>query len=39
LENFGFWVFLGDIISGVGLGLLGQSHQAVDANAKSQFFD
>jgi len=36
-ESFGFRVFVGDVIFGVGLGLFGRSHQALDPNRKSQF--
>jgi len=30
---------VGDVISGVGLGIFGQGHQALGPNHKSQFFD
>jgi len=45
---FGFWkscealdfvFFVGDIISGVGLGIFGPGNQALGANAKNQVFD
>jgi len=39
MESFGCCFFLGDVISGVDLGLFGQDQGAVRANTKSQLFD
>jgi len=33
----GFRLFVGDVISGVGLGLFGQGHQALDPKARGNF--
>jgi len=39
LEIFRFQFFVGDVISGVGLGLFGRDYQALGTNTKSQFSD
>ena len=39
LKGLDFSFFVGDIISGIGLGLFGRGHQALGPNCKNQFFD
>jgi len=39
IGKFGILFFVDDIIIGIGLHIFGRGHQALGANAKSQFFD
>jgi len=37
-KKFKFWVFVGNIISGIGLGLFGQGNQALGPNRRIEVF-
>jgi len=39
LESFGFWVFVGDVISGVGSDIFGQGHRAWTPTAKDNILN
>jgi len=40
-KNVNFWVlvFVGDIVSGIGLGIFGQGHEALNPTCRMQCFD